>query len=134
MVSKDNKEKSEGRSLRQNKPVTIILENSVGEKNSIGSKFDGLGLILDNLKSSFRAGSNRRNGSNKEAGSFGVCLDTYHAFAADYDLRTENGVNETLDKFSSEVGLKNLKCMCIPFHYYRTTKYQQVRVKYYFFN
>lgn len=41
-------------------------------------------------------------------GSFGVCLDTCHAFAAGYDLRTENGVNETLDKFSSEVGLKNL--------------------------
>ena len=108
-VSKDNKKKSEGRGPRQNKPVTIILENSAGEKNSIGSKFDELGLILDKLKSSFRGSSNRRNGSNKGASSFGICLDTCHAFAAGYDLRTENGVNETLDKFSSEIGMRNLK-------------------------
>src|ERR687887_600208 len=78
--------------------VTIILENNAGEKNSIGSKFDELGLILDKLNSS---SSKRR--------SFGVCLDTCHAFAAGYDLRTEDAVNETLDKFSTEVGLKNLK-------------------------
>jgi deoxyribonuclease IV len=32
--------------------VMIILENSAGGKNSIGSKFEELGLILDNLKSS----------------------------------------------------------------------------------
>src|SRR5207248_915120 len=59
--SKDNKKKSEGISTKQNKPVTIILENSAGEKNSIGSKFNELGLILDKLKSSFRGSSNRRS-------------------------------------------------------------------------
>jgi deoxyribonuclease-4 len=81
-----------------NEYVTIILENSAGEKNSIGSKFDELGLILDKLNSS---SSKRR--------SFGICLDTCHAFAAGYDLRTEDAVNETLDKFSNEIRLKNLK-------------------------
>jgi deoxyribonuclease-4 len=100
-VSKNNKKKSEGRSPRQNKPITIILENSAGEKNSIGSKFNELGLILDKFRSS--------SSSNKEASSFGVCFDTCHAFAAGYDLRTENSVNETLHKFISEVGMKNLK-------------------------
>ena len=102
-VSKDNKKKSEGRGPRQNKPVTIILENSAGEKNSIGSKFDELGLILDKLTSS---GSSHRD---NKISSFGICLDTCHAFAAGYDLRTENGVNETLDKFRSEIGMRNLK-------------------------
>ena len=81
------------------KSVTIILENSAGQKNSIGSKFNELGLILDKLKSS---SSNNRI-------SFGICLDTCHAFAAGYDLRREHIVNETLDKFSNEIGLKNLK-------------------------
>jgi deoxyribonuclease IV len=31
------------------------------------------------------------------------------AFAAGYDLRTKEGVNETLDKFGSEIGLSYLK-------------------------
>lgn len=79
-------------------PVTIVLENSAGGKNSLGSRFDELGLILDKLKFS----SGRQN-------SFGICLDTCHAFAAGYDLRTKEGVSETLDKFKSEIGLENLK-------------------------
>jgi deoxyribonuclease IV len=78
--------------------VMIILENSAGGKNSIGSKFEELGLILDNLKSS----SNRPK-------SLGICLDTCHAFAAGYDLRTQESVNETLDKFGSQIGLSYLK-------------------------
>ena len=82
---------------------TLLLENSAGEKNSIGSKFDELGLILDKLRS-----SDSSHHSNK-ASSFSICLDTCHAFAAGYDLRTSDVVNETLDKFSMEVGLKNLK-------------------------
>jgi deoxyribonuclease-4 len=82
----------------EREPVTIILENSAGGKNSLGSRFDELGFILDKLKFS----SGRQN-------SFGICLDTCHAFAAGYDLRTKEGVNETLDKFKSEIGLENLK-------------------------
>jgi deoxyribonuclease IV len=79
--------------------VIMLLENSAGHKNSIGSKFDEIGLILDKLDSS----------SYSSSGSFGVCLDSCHAFAAGYDLRTEDVVGETLDKFSSEAGLKNLR-------------------------
>ena len=79
-------------------PVMIVLENSAGGKNSLGSRFDELGLILDKLKFS----SGRQN-------SFGICLDTCHAFAAGYDLKTKEGVSETLDKFKSEIGLENLK-------------------------
>lgn len=107
-VAKNNsKKKSEGDITKQNKPAAIILENGAGEKNSIGSKFDELGLILDKLRSSYSS-SSHRSSRNKEVSSFGVCFDTCHAFAAGYDLRTENSVSETLDKFSSEIGLKNL--------------------------
>jgi len=109
-VLNDAKKKSEGRGPRQNKPATtIILENGADENNSIGSKFNELGLILDKLKSSLSGSSNRRNSSNEGAGHIGICLDTCHAFAAGYDLRTDNKVNETLDKFSSEIGMRNLK-------------------------
>ena len=59
--------------------------------------------------SSFRSLSNRRDKSNEGTSSYGVCFDTCHTFVAGYDLRTENGVNETFHKLRSEVGLRNLK-------------------------
>jgi deoxyribonuclease IV len=96
------KNKKKSKSTEQGRSVTIILENSAGEKNSIGSKFDELGLILDKVMSS--SPSNSSNGI-----SYGICLDTCHAFAAGYDLRTKESVNETLDKFKSKIGLRNLK-------------------------
>jgi deoxyribonuclease IV len=99
MVAKNEKKNG---SIKQGRSISIILENTAGEKNSIGSKFDELGLILDKLVSSPH--SNSSNGI-----SYGICLDTCHAFAAGYDLRTKEGVNETLDKFKSKIGLRNLK-------------------------
>jgi deoxyribonuclease IV len=89
--------KKKGKGSIDHESVMIILENSAGGKNSIGSKFDELGLILDKLKSSSRKLNT------------GICLDTCHAFAAGYDLRTKEGVNETLDKFNDEIGLRNLR-------------------------
>ena len=74
-------------------PVTVLLENSAGQKNSIGSKFEEISIILDRL------------GSRK----FGVCLDTCHAFASGYDLRTEIGVDQILERFNKTIGLKELK-------------------------
>ena len=53
--------------------VTILLENTAGQKNSVGSEFGQLGGILEQLKPSKR---------------FGVCIDTCHAFAYGYDLST----------------------------------------------
>ena len=101
-VAKNNEEKGKGGSIKQGRSVSIILENSAGEKNSIGSKFEELGLILDKLRSSSLSSVNKGS-------SLGICFDTCHAFAAGYDLRTENAVNETLDNFNREVGLKYLK-------------------------
>jgi deoxyribonuclease-4 len=40
---------------------------------------------------------------------FGVCLDTCHAFASGYDLRTETGVDQMLEHFNKTIGLKELK-------------------------
>jgi deoxyribonuclease IV len=76
--------------------VTILFENSAGQKNNIGSKFEEIRVILDKLNS---------------PREFGVCLDTCHAFAAGYDLRTEDNVNTTMDQFNNIIGLKELKLM-----------------------
>jgi deoxyribonuclease IV len=75
--------------------VTILLENNVGHKNTIGSKFEDIRLILDKL-SSFQ-------------NFIGICFDSCHAFAAGYDLRSEGGVESTFEKFDDMVGQKNLK-------------------------
>jgi len=74
-------------------PVMILLENSAGQKNSIGSKFEEIRLILDGL-------------DHKQ---IGVCLDTCHAFSRGYDLRTEIQVDKIVDHFDKTIGLKELK-------------------------
>jgi deoxyribonuclease IV len=75
-------------------PVMVLLENSAGQKNSIGSKFEELRTILDKLNSRQK---------------FGVCLDTCHVFVSGYDLSTEVGVNKMIEHFDETVGLKELK-------------------------
>jgi deoxyribonuclease-4 len=70
--------------------VTILLENNSGQRNTIGSRFEDIRLILDKLKS-FR-----------EMG--GVYFDTCHAFAAGYDLRSEESVNTTIGRFDDIIG------------------------------
>jgi len=76
--------------------VTILLENTAGQKNSVGSEFAELGTILSRLKPGKR---------------FGVCIDTCHLFAAGYDLRTQKTVQETFSKFDEEIGYENLKIL-----------------------
>jgi deoxyribonuclease-4 len=72
--------------------VAVLLENNAGQKNSVGGNFEELRKILDMV------------GANS-----GVCLDTCHAFASGYDMRTAKDVDGMLDKFESAVGLKELK-------------------------
>ncbi|MGD2107376.1 MAG: deoxyribonuclease IV [Nitrosopumilaceae archaeon] len=76
--------------------VMILLENTAGQKNSVGSGFEQLGEIFRKLK---------------PAKKFGVCLDTCHAFVSGYDLRTEKGVKETFKEFEKHVGMENLKIL-----------------------
>jgi len=49
------------------KDVTILLENTAGQKNSVGSDFTQLAEIFFSLEPADR---------------FGICIDTCHAFAA----------------------------------------------------
>ena len=74
--------------------VMILLEDTAGQKNSVGSDFEQLASILFQLKPAKR---------------FGVCLDTCHAFAAGYDLRTEKAVKSTLEQFNKFIGTEHLR-------------------------
>ena len=74
--------------------VMILLEDTAGQKNSVGSDFEQLASILFQLRPAKR---------------FGVCLDTCHAFAAGYDLRTEKTVKSTLEQFDKFIGTEHLR-------------------------
>jgi deoxyribonuclease IV len=73
--------------------VRILLETSAGTRNSLGSKFEYIGSVLE------RIGEKNR---------MGACFDTCHVFASGYDLRTKDAVAMTLDLFDKAVGLNRL--------------------------
>jgi deoxyribonuclease IV len=72
----------------------VLLENTAGAKNSVGSRFEELRLILDKVKKDDRVG---------------VCFDTCHAYAAGFDLGGEWAVSQTMDLFEECVGRERLK-------------------------
>jgi deoxyribonuclease-4 len=74
--------------------VMLLLENTAGEKNSVGSSFEHIGAIMEGLPF---------------PGRIGVCFDTCHAFAAGYELRTDEGLKDTLAQFDEQVGLGHLR-------------------------
>ena len=76
--------------------VMILLENTAGQKNSVGSDFKQLAEIISKCKPTKK---------------FGICLDTCHAFVAGYDLRTKDVVKKTMKEFDETVGIENLKIL-----------------------
>ena len=76
--------------------VTILLENNVGHKNSVGSDFEEFAEMFSQLE---------------PLGRFGVCFDTCHAFAVGYDIRTTNQAKSVLKKFEELVGTGNIKLL-----------------------
>lgn len=70
----------------------ILLEGSAGR--GLGATFDELAMVLDALHGHPRVG---------------VCLDTAHLFAAGWDLRTEEGVDQVVRAFHERVGLARLR-------------------------
>jgi len=74
--------------------VTLLLENTAGTRNSMGSSFEDVRDILSRIHDRKRVG---------------VCFDTCHAFAAGYDLVSNGAVKHTLSRFESVIGLEWLK-------------------------
>ncbi len=84
--------------LDQSDPgVILLLENSAGAGNSVGSKFEDLCLILDCM--------------DGYLDRLGICLDTAHLYASGYDLSTPQAVDHTFSEFGRIVGYENLKLL-----------------------
>ena len=74
--------------------VRVLLEDTAGAGTTMGTTFSEIGAIIHGLS---------------DANVIGVCLDTCHAFAAGYELRTPAGLKETLDELDREIGLDRLE-------------------------
>ena len=74
--------------------VMLLLENTAGTRNSIGSTLENIQHIIKQLAKPERVG---------------ICFDTCHAFAAGYDLRTEETVTSTIRKIDKIIGFERLK-------------------------
>ena len=72
--------------------VKILLENTAGQGSHVGYKFEHIRNIMD------LTGAER----------IGTCFDTCHAFAAGYNIATEEGFNKTWHDFDHIIGLGKL--------------------------
>lgn len=82
--------------LAQTKNVIAVIENAAGQGSNLGFKFEHLAAIIEDIEDKQRVG---------------VCLDTCHAFAAGYDLRTKEACDNTFAQFNKIVGFQYLRAM-----------------------
>ncbi len=75
--------------------VRILLENTAGQGECIGHRFEHLGAIMD-LCPKLR---------------LGICVDTAHSFTAGYDIREADGLEATLEVIRRTVGLRNVRAV-----------------------
>lgn len=76
--------------------ITAVIENTAGQGTNLGFRFEHLAAIIDGVEDKTRVG---------------VCIDTCHAFAGGYDLRTESACDDTFAEFERIVGFRYLRGM-----------------------
>lgn len=82
--------------LEQSRGVTAVIENTAGQGSNLGFAFEHLAYIIDKVEDKSRVG---------------YCIDTCHAFAAGYDLRTAEACERTFAELDRVVGLGYLRGM-----------------------
>lgn len=82
--------------LDRTQNVTAVIENTSGQGNNLGYRFEHLAEIISQVHDKSRVG---------------VCLDTCHSYTAGYDIKTHDSYEATMDHFDRVVGLKHLKAM-----------------------
>jgi deoxyribonuclease-4 len=75
--------------------LRILLENTAGQGECIGHRFEHLRAIMDGCESL----------------RLGVCVDTAHSFTAGHDIREEEGLEATIEIIRRTVGLRNVRAV-----------------------
>lgn len=71
-----------------------LLENTAGQGSQLGYEFRHLEKIIE---------------ATAEPDRVGVCIDTCHAFAAGYELETEEDYEATMDAMEESFGIERIK-------------------------
>jgi deoxyribonuclease-4 len=79
--------------LAESEGCALHLENTAGAGGTLGRSFSELAELID------AAGGHDR---------LGLCLDSCHLYASGYDIRTPEGLTETLEDCVAKVGLERL--------------------------
>lgn len=82
--------------LDKTESVVAVIENTAGQGSNLGYRFEHLAGIIEGVERKDRVG---------------ICIDTAHAFAAGYDISTEEGFAAAIDELDRTVGLNYLRGM-----------------------
>jgi deoxyribonuclease IV len=82
--------------LAESESCPLMLENTAGAGGTIGRSFEELARLIE------LGGEHER---------IRVCLDSCHLLASGFDVRTADGLAETIDRCVSLVGLDRLGCL-----------------------
>lgn len=79
--------------LERTSSVKLVLESTAGQGTAIGSRFEELAMILEQVKKKERTG---------------ICLDTCHLFASGYDIRRPEGYEKTIAELDRIIGREKI--------------------------
>jgi deoxyribonuclease-4 len=82
------------RAHRETEGVTVVFENTAGQGSNVGWSFEQIAFMIRHVSDKSR---------------IGFCLDTCHAFAAGYDLRTKSAYEAAMKLLDRTVGMRYLR-------------------------
>jgi deoxyribonuclease IV len=93
LVARSISEAADGLELEKSN-LRVLIENTAGAEFSLGGSFEQVGHLLEYLR---------------PVCPVGACIDTCHTHASGYDIVSEAGWHETMQKLDEAIGLHNVK-------------------------
>ncbi|HUL34878.1 MAG TPA: deoxyribonuclease IV [Candidatus Eisenbacteria bacterium] len=89
--------------------MRVLIENTAGMGTAVGSRLEEVAAILYGLNRAGRSeGRSLLGDADGRPLQFGACLDTAHLFAAGYDIKSEAGLERTIEEIDRILGLENV--------------------------
>ncbi len=92
LVARSIAEAAQGLDLEKSN-LRVLIENTAGAEFSLGGSFDQVGHLLEYLR---------------PVCPVGACIDTCHTHVSGYDIVSDEGWRETMQKLDETIGIKNV--------------------------